>query len=143
MKNIYKKLRQSNGLSVVEIISICGIVLVLFSGVVLAARHYAEKSAMGNDSLAVKTAVDTATININDGGFYSDDNDNTDYSFPVKGYFDPIHHTIVKKRPQGYNDSSVVTTKNEKLFSSAPDTMVICVEYDGKEVTAYWTEGTK
>lgn len=141
MKNrIKEKLSRRQGLSTIELLCAVGIVLVLAAAIFIVAQVYAEKSARGNDRLAMETAKSIATTNIHKGDVFSHGNGE---DFPQRGYFDPITHTIVKECPKGYNDSAVVTSADGTLYSGAPHSLVICVEYDGENVDLFWTEAKK
>lgn len=139
-KRIKEKLCRRQGLSTVELLCIFGMVAALVVVIFTVAQIYAKKSTTGNDRLAMETAKSIATTNLYTGGIFSD---GASAELPQRGYFDPIHHTIVKNCPEGYNDSSVVTSDDGTMYTGAPHTLVICVEYDEEGLRLFWTEEKK
>ncbi len=139
-KKIKEKLCRRQGLSTVELLCIFGMVAALILVIFTGAQIYARKSATGNDRLAMETAKSIATTNLHTGGIFSD---GSSAELPQRGYFDPVYHTIVANCPEGYNDGSVVTSDDGTLYTGAPDTLVICVEYDGEGLRLFWAEEKK
>lgn len=142
-RSIWAKLGSGRGLSSVELLCTVVIAVAILAMAAMGTNIYAKKTATGNDRLAMETAQSVANTNLHGGSIFSDASADDDQELPQRGYFEPERHTIVRHRPAGYNDASVVTSQNGTMYTSAPNTMVICVEYDGAALNLFWTESSR
>ncbi|MCJ7856117.1 hypothetical protein MUJ63_07325 [Lachnospiraceae bacterium NSJ-143] len=132
------RLKSNKGFSLVE--AVCAVVIAA-AAVMLAVgvfNLYSAKSARGTDALTLKTAQNLASVNVNTTGSIFQEPDAAD-TFPLKGYFDNVSNSIVRKKPSGYNRSSAVSADGN-MYSGAPDTLVIEITYDGENISYCWTE---
>ena len=136
--NAKEKLKTKTGLSVMEVLCGLGILIALVIIIVGVSKYNLAKTAKGTDGLTMTTAEKVAMVNIQGGGSVFSHPDGTE-QLPNVGYFDTLTNSIVKEKPEGYNQYSIVSA-GDTLYSGSPESLVIRVEYDGVTVQLRWTE---
>ena len=126
------------GFSGLELLCCIGIALMLLWFLLVGGNNLSHVMDEGNDDFFVSSAKREALVNLQGATIFTDGVALAEMEYPVKGYYDSRRHTIDRTKPVGYNSQRIVTGKNQEEIFAEPETMAVCVEYDGKEVRAYW-----